>query len=483
MKVKKNFLLLVLAFLCALPLSAKKKFYSDAITMSDIYVWQQSNALTASMFVDMADLKIEKHEALVLIPTLTDGQNTLQFPGIIVNGKKKQKEYEKAVKKGLEVNAVVMPYEKREAFIYSQVVDYQPWMANAAFYLVEQLVGKKDAVLMESQELITNAVSTEAKRLAEIMPVIAFIEPVDVDQVVTDVYNTYLDFKLNQATILPNYKNNAKELANIQTLFEKVVADSNIVINNIAIEGYASPEGPEGFNQNLAKKRTEALMKYLASKVKDIPATTYTTAFGGENWEGLVIALTELKPPYADSIITIVNTTTDDKLRKEKIKAFDGGAAYKDMLKNIYPLLRNVAVAITYNVNTFTTEQALVVMEANPNLLSQTEFYNVAFKHPRGSKKFVEAFEVAQRQAPDDPVANLNVAGAYLTTKDIARAQKAIAKANKKNGEYFNNLGIINFYQGNVSQAIQYFQQGVQLGNQAAVTNLSKVMNAINAHQ
>ena len=90
---------------------------------------------------------------------------------------------------------------------------------------------------------------------------------------------------------------------------------------------------------------------------------------------------------------------------------------------------------------------------------------------------------MAQRPAPDDPVANLNVAGAYLTTKDIARAQKAIAKANKKNGEYFNNLGIINFYQGNVSQAIQYFQQGVQLGNQAAVTNLSKVMNAINAHQ
>ncbi len=483
MKVKKNFLLLVLAFLCALPLSAKKKFYSDAITMSDIYVWQQSDALTASMFINMDDLIIDRHEALILVPTLTDGQNTVQFPPIIVNGKKKQKEYEKAVKKGLEMNAVVIPYEKREGFIYSQVIPFQAWMGNAAFYLVEQLVGKKDAVLMESQELITNAVSTEAKRLAELMPVVAFIEPVEVDKVVTDVYNTYLDFRLNQATILPNYKNNAKELENIQTLFEKTVGDSNIEVNNIAIVGYASPEGPEGFNEQLSKRRAEALMKYLATKVKDIPATTYTTAFGGENWEGLVIALAELKPPYADSIITIVNTTTDDKLRKEKIKAYDGGAAYKDMLKTIYPLLRNVAISITYTVNNFTTEQALVVMEANPNLLSQTEYYNVAFKHPRGSKKFVDAFEVAQRQAPDDPVANLNVAGAYLTSKDIARAEKAIAKANKKNGEYFNNLGIISFYKGNVKQAIQYFQQAAQLHNQAAITNLSKIMNAINSHQ
>ncbi len=483
MTVKKNYLLLVLAFLCALPLCAKKKFYSDAITMSDIYVWQQGNSLTASMLVDMPALKIEHHEALVLIPTLTDGTNTLELQPIIVNGKKKQKEYEKAVKKGAQINALVVPYEKRDAFVYSQVCQYQPWMANASLYLVETLLGKKDKVLMASQELITNVVSTEAKRLAELIPVVAFIEPVEVDKVVTDVYNTYLDFKLNQATILPNYKNNAKELDNIKQLFEGVVGNSDIVINEISIEGYASPEGPEGFNQNLAKRRTESLMKYLASNIKDIPATTYTTKFGGENWEGLIIALTELNPSYKDSIITIINTAPDDNARKQMIKAYDGGKPYADMLKNIYPLLRNVAISINYTVNTFTTDQALVVMEANPNLLSQTEYYNVAFRSPRGSKKFVEAFEVAQAQYPDDPVANLNAAGAYLTTKNVAKASKAISKADKKTGEYYNNLGIINFYQGNTAQAIEYFKQSAALGNQAAVTNLSKIMNAINAHQ
>ena len=118
MKVKKNFLLLVLAFLCALPLIAKKKFYSDAITMSDIYVWQQSDALTASMFINMDDLIIYRHEALILVPTFTDGQNTVQFPPILVNGKNKQKESEKALKKGFEMNAVFIPYETRVVFIY-----------------------------------------------------------------------------------------------------------------------------------------------------------------------------------------------------------------------------------------------------------------------------------------------------------------------------------------------------------------------------
>ena len=52
MNVKKNLLLIVLAFLCILPASAKK-FYSDAITMSDILLWQQGSSITASMNVDM----------------------------------------------------------------------------------------------------------------------------------------------------------------------------------------------------------------------------------------------------------------------------------------------------------------------------------------------------------------------------------------------------------------------------------------------
>lgn len=481
--MKKNLLLLVVAFLCALPMSAKKKFYTDQITMSDIYVWQQGNALTASMLIDMAALKIEHDQALILVPTLTDGTNVLEFPGIIVNGKKKQKEFLKAVKKtGETINAVVMEYEKRDAFVYSQVINYQPWMANASLYLGETLIGKKDRPLMASQELITNVVSTEAKRLAELIPVVAFIEPVEVEKVMDDVFNAYLDFKLNQATILPKYKNNAQVLGDMQTMFDNMVKNTNITINKITIEGYASPEGPEGFNEGLAKRRTEALMKYFANDGK-IPATTFQTAFGGENWEGLVIALDESTLPYKDSIIWIINNTPDDKARKAAIKAYDGGAPYKDMLKNIYPALRNVAIKINFTVKTFTTEEAMVVMTENPNLLSEREYYNVAFQSPRGSKKFLDVFEVAQSQYPNDPVSNLNAAGAYLTTKNVARAEKAMAKADKKTGEYLNNLGIISFYKGNVQGAINYFKQAAQLNNQAAVKNLSMIMNAINAHQ
>ena len=165
MKVKKNLLLIVLAFLCAIPAGAKK-FYSDAITMSDILVWQQGASITATMNINMADLKVGSDQALLLVPTLINGDNQLALPPIIINGAKKQKAYLKTVAKGGgNPNALVIPFGSETDCIYSQVADYEPWMANAQFVLDEALVDKKDRPLMTSQELITNVVSTEAKQI------------------------------------------------------------------------------------------------------------------------------------------------------------------------------------------------------------------------------------------------------------------------------------------------------------------------------
>ena len=483
MNVKKNLLLIVLAFLCAIPAGAKK-FYSDAITMSNILLWQQANSLSATMNINMGDLKVDKNQALVLIPTLINGDNELALQPIIINGEKKQKAFEKAVaKSGETVNALVVPFEKGTDFIYSQVADYEPWMAEAQFVLVETLVDKKDRPLMTSQEVITNAVSTEAKRLAELYPVVAFIEPpVEVEKIRVDAYNTFLEFKLNQAQVLPKYKNNATELDNIHTLFTKVLSDSNLVVNKVIIEGFASPEGPEGFNEQLSKRRMEALKAYLA-KQNNLPASMFETSFGGESWEGLVTLLELSTMPEKDTLITIINTTTDDAVRKQKIKELDGGAPYQYMLKNIYPYLRNATCQIVYTVASLELEQAVVLMEANPALLNENEFYQVAFTNKRGTPKFIGAFEAALDQNPDSPSANLNVAGAYLTKKDIKKAEKALKKAVIGSGEYLNNLGIINFYKGDYKTALACFEKAEFMGNKDARKNLKKWMDAINRNQ
>ena len=50
-------------------------------------------------------------------------------------------------------------------------------MANASLQLVENLCGCGNYQEMNAQELITNDVSTEAKRLSAMSPIIAYIQP------------------------------------------------------------------------------------------------------------------------------------------------------------------------------------------------------------------------------------------------------------------------------------------------------------------
>lgn len=70
--------------------------------------------------------------SLSLIPLLTDGQHNIPLQEIIVNGKRREKAYLRglAISKQ-EPTAIIVPYNKRETFNYTQVIPYQPWMANA----------------------------------------------------------------------------------------------------------------------------------------------------------------------------------------------------------------------------------------------------------------------------------------------------------------------------------------------------------------
>ena len=70
-----------------------QKFLNDALTLSNVSLWQQGNSLYIGMTVDMANLTIGSARSLSLIPLLTDGQHNVPLQEIIVNGKRREKAY------------------------------------------------------------------------------------------------------------------------------------------------------------------------------------------------------------------------------------------------------------------------------------------------------------------------------------------------------------------------------------------------------
>ena len=129
----------------------------------------------------------------------------------------------------------------------------------------------------------------------------------------------YQDFPVNKSVILTDFMNNHTELVNIHSMFDKIQNDKNLTVKGISIKGFASPEGPLAFNEQLSKKRAEALKDYLVKNEK-VSSKLYKVTFGGENWDGLVKALQSSSMKEKETFLNIIKNTTDDAKRKQEMK-------------------------------------------------------------------------------------------------------------------------------------------------------------------
>lgn len=452
--MKRKLIYLFIAFAAAILPAHAQKFLNDELTLSNVSLWQQGNSLYVGMTFDMSKLTIGSTRSLSLIPLLTDGQHNVPLQEIIVNGKRREKTYIRglAITKQ-EPTALIVPYNKRETFNYTQIIPYKPWMSNASLQLVENLCGCGNYQEMNAQELITNDVSTEAKRLSAMSPFVAYIQPtVEVVKNRSEQYEAHLDFPVNKSVILTDFMNNHTELVNIHSMFDKIQNDKNLTIKGIGIEGFASPEGPLAFNEQLSKKRAEALKDYLVKNEK-VSSKLYKVTFGGENWDGLVKALKSSSMKDKETFLNIIKNTTDDAQRKQEIMRVGGGAPYRSMLKEIYPGLRKVNCKIDYTVVNFDVEQGRIIIRENPKYLSLNEMYQVA---------------------------NLNAAAVALSQKDLNTAVKYMEKADHTTAEFMNNTGVYNFLNGDIQRAMAAFEQAAKLGNEAAQTNLKQLQQILN---
>ena len=462
--MKKILIYSVLCLIAALPVSAQK-FYKDAINITNASLWQQGESLYINMQMDMRNLKVSNDRTLTLTPVLTGPDNNVVLPEIVINGRRRQKAYLRAMALDKATNMEI-PYNTQEVLNYTQVIPYEPWMENAYLNLEEDLCGCGGHQEVLTQEMIMNGVSTETKRLAALQPVPSYIQPkAEVVKARSEQYEAYL-------------MNNQTELRNIREMFNKVQNDKKLTITGVYIEGFASPEGPLKLNEQLSKSRAEALKKYL-SVHEQIPANLYNVSFGGENWEGLEKALEASNTKEKTEFLNIIRNTSDIARRKEEIKRVGGGAPYRTMLKELYPALRKVNCRIDYTIANFKVDEGKEIIKTQPQYLSLNEMYLVANSYPKGGDDFIKVFDIAVRMYPDDEVANLNAAAVALSKKDLPDARKYLDKSNKQTAEYANNNGIYYLLSGNKDQAIVEFTKAARNGNEAARYNLEEIKKVI----
>lgn len=447
------------------------------VTCNDLM--QKGDSLYIDATIRVRGDLIESRKSLSLTPVLESVGQKEGLPSILLNGKNRAKVYKRevALKNLLDEPRykVLRASDATEHVIpYKMAVAWEPWMKDARFVLAQDLCGcgKEEAV---GPLLIADRIRMAPTVRYEVQPTLAYITPVaETEKHRAEVGTAYLDFQVGKSQILPDFRNNASELAKINKTIWTVTSDKNITPKGIYLKGYASPEGSYASNQRLADNRVKALRDYIRTQ-NHFGLDFFTLDTEPEDWNGFrEKAEADMAIPAHGEVMAIINSSDDPDRKEAKLRALKGGSAYRYVLNSIFPSLRRSEYRIDYTVREFTVEEGREIIKTRPQQLSLSEMFAVANSYETGSEEYNNVFEIAVRMYSSDPVANLNAANISISKGDYAAASKYLAKAGNS-AEAVHARGVIKLIEGDLDGAEPLLKQAEQAGVAGAAANLREL--------
>ena len=409
----------------------------NQITVKEKQVTRMDSTLLLGMTFDLSTIELDRNHSLVCTPLLTRGDSVVALPPLVVNGRNRQilmerrmpvEERTDASGRDVSWQCVRRRNGTEQTVAYEARVPFRRWMERAEVSLVVDACGCGWENLSESRAPLF------ALDLAEpvvLRPVAVYLTPeAEAVKARTAAGRAYLDFPVNRTDIVPDYRNNPSELAKIRETIDAVRENRFATITSLSVKGYASPEGTYAANARLAEGRAKALLAYV-ERLYDFGDVETHVSSVPEDWEGLERAVEAGNLPDKTELLAIIRADepVDFDAREWKLKTLNGGASYRQLLRDIYPSLRHSDYEVGYTVRSFSTDEAAELVFTDPRQLSLDEMFRVAQTYEPGSPRFNELFEVAVRIYPDDPVSNLNAAVTAIHANQPEKARRYLAKA------------------------------------------------------
>ncbi len=455
--------------------------YLNQVIVQNQQASRQAGNLTLNMNLDVSKLDIRSQDMLVLTPVLNsiDGITKLDLPSVVVNGRTRAKALSRLMNIGNKNPFAKQPFSIltrnrgiNQVIPYSVTVPLEDWMRRATLTLKEEISG----CCVDCDALTSTRLLTDRLLPADFAPTyqLSYITP-EAEEVKqrSESHEARLNFKVGKADILPDFGNNAAELAKVERVVREVQNDKDLTITNLTISGYASPEGSVSSNMDLSKRRATAFSDYLSSRY-GMNKSQFKVNWYGEDWVGLEKAVTASNIADKDAIINIIKTVSDADARDTPLRRLSNGATYKTLLETYYPPLRRNEYTIDYIARAFDVNEAKEVIKTRPQLLSLNEMFLVAQTYPKGSANFKEVFDVAARMYPNDPIANLNAATVDLEGGNVDRALTRLEKF-KELPEAWNNLGYALVQKQRFEEALSYFNRAAARGDATAKANAEQL--------
>jgi len=194
--------------------------------------------------------------------------------------------------------------------------------------------------------------------------------PNNYKKVTTEIDKTELLYAINSSRVTKANEKNADLGAFKQNV------DANLsnerATQNIAVKGYASPDGPEKFNDKLSKARSESSQKVVAKLLKEAGLEIDAAAYG-EDWEGFKELVEKSDIQNKNVILQVLSRYNSPAEREKEIKNM--ASVFEELKKDILPALRRAQIINTTDIQGKTDEEIMAAYRNGGELTVEEYLY------------------------------------------------------------------------------------------------------------
>ena len=272
--------------------------------------------------------------------------------------------------------------------------------------------------------------------------------------VITEVTKADYKYAINSSRLAKKAKTSEDLTAFQQKAAEQ--KDNDRIKQNIYVNGYASPDGPEKFNDKLSAARSESGKKAAEELLKEIGLSLDAASYG-EDWEGFkeLVAASNIEDKAL--ILSVLESYTSSSEREEQIKNMSN--VFTALKKEILPQLRRAQLVNSSDITGKTDDEMAALVRAGKFAeLDEKELLHIASTGKLTAAEKIATLEVAAREYKSAAAYN-NLGVAYAEVGEGAKAAEAFANAVKAGANASainNNLALVNLMNGNTEAAKAY---------------------------
>lgn len=272
-------------------------------------------------------------------------------------------------------------------------------------------------------------------------------------RVTTEVDKADLLYAINSSVVTRKNEKNA-DLGAFKANVDKNL-DNDRASQSIAVKGYASPDGPEKFNDKLSKARSESGKKVVAKLLKNTGLDVDAAAYG-EDWEGFKELVEKSDIKDKNLILQVLSLYNSPAQREAEIKNMS--SVFNELKEDILPELRRSQIVNSTDIQG-KTDAEIMAAYRNGDVLTVEEYLFAAENLANGAEEQVAILTAASKKYNDARVYN-NLGIAQTKVGQKAEALKSFEKAAKlaSSSELNKNLLLANLANGKTAEAKKYAQ-------------------------